>query len=162
MPLGNWTTVDEGGVTGSWTIGDEITESSDQSGGNPSDCSAHQNGTMLISEFSESWEDYTIRATIENQDDDSVGFVFGYVDDRNYFKFTMSHEGQCSTILENTNGTRLRHATNVDHYDIGEKHEVTLYVINNLVTVFSDMLNMCVELACNLSMWFKCLLRALF
>lgn len=45
------------------------------------------------------WLDYEFRVWLQAEDDDGLGLVFRYVDDRNFYRFSMNRQASCRRLV---------------------------------------------------------------
>jgi len=117
-----------------WTIIDEA-------GNGPSNWSAvdgYLKQTSSIGETSEggigtfalytqgSWTDYRFSLTMKSADDDAIGVMFRFKDDRNYYRFVWDKQSGVRRLEKRVNGTFTTLAANTTTYTVGQSYYVTI------------------------------------
>ncbi|RKN70084.1 hypothetical protein [Paenibacillus ginsengarvi] len=97
--------VNQGGPSSAWAVnGGSIVQTSNIYGGTFSKNSLPKPGTMAII-GSPDWDDMRVRVRMTSGDDDSIGFVFRYLDDQHYYRFEMNRQFGYRRLLKNAGGT---------------------------------------------------------
>ncbi|MGH7830541.1 MAG: family 16 glycoside hydrolase [Candidatus Binatia bacterium] len=121
-------TVSLDGSTGGSTSGTSSTETGSSSTG----------GSTTTSQAGANWSDYRVTLKMRSNDDDGIGVMFRYVDDRNYYRFSWSRQEGYRRLEKIRNGTATVLAKDSVRYVVGRAYEVEILVNDSLLKVIID------------------------
>jgi hypothetical protein len=101
-----WTVVDEGTVDApsNWRVVNGVLEqASNINDGNGQRDNLPKLGTYLLT-GSPGWSDYSVSVRMLAADDDAMGVMFGYQDQRNYYRFSMDQTRAYRRLVKFVNG----------------------------------------------------------
>ncbi len=104
--LSHWEYFDDGAeVESIWSISSgRVVESSDTQAGATAGTAIEKPGTYLRHKLGAYWLDYRLEATLRSTDDDALGVMFRYVDNDNYYRFSMDRERSYRRFVKKVNG----------------------------------------------------------
>lgn len=134
--IGSWQIVDEGSISSpsEWfTNGEYFGQRTN----------IHTNslpeapGTLALA-GSTDWDNYSFKTRLKSKDDDAIGVLFRYQDNRNYYRFSMDSQRNYRRLSRMKNGvlTILREET--EGFETDQSYEIKIDVIGNLIKVFLD------------------------
>jgi 3',5'-cyclic AMP phosphodiesterase CpdA len=96
---------------------------------------------------SEAWDDYSIQAEVVTPDNQALGFLFHYVDDKNYYKFEVDADGEFDRNPGNGAGPLFNLLKMVDgvetilgqvpqRYTPGETFDLRLDIVDQKISAF--------------------------
>jgi hypothetical protein len=86
----------------------------------------------------ESWTDYRFKVKLRSDDNDMIGVIFRYVDDKNYYRFTWNQESPSRQIVRVKDGAATVLAGDTVPYRTGETYQVEVAVNGPAIAVAID------------------------
>jgi len=115
--------------SGNWTVSNgELVQSS-----NTLDATAVTNQADAAT-----WSNYSVKATITSNDNDTIGFVFYYQDADNHYRIVLNHQSNTTGLEKVVNGNVTPIATLASSYTMGAPFELTVLVDNGMIRVLVD------------------------
>lgn len=84
----------------------------------------------------QSWSDYVFEASITSTDNDTVGLLFYYQDDKNYYRFTMDGETNRRELVKVQDGVATVLASTAMGYQFNVELPLKVAVVGNEINVF--------------------------
>ncbi len=126
-----WHILDEGRADGpsAWSVRSGRFHQSSNIYDNIAESNIRRLGTLAW-HGSLAWEDYTISASFNNSDDDSVGLIARYQDANNYYRFSLDNQRGQVRLMARVDGefVMLDEEDITDPYDIGSWTDISLTV----------------------------------
>ncbi len=104
--LGSWSIRDDESLNlrSRWKTSDgALLQNENTFGGNISAQSIEKPGTCAIA-GSAGWQDYTFQITLRSDDPAPIGVIFRYIDNKNYYRFSMDSLRRYRRLVRNRNG----------------------------------------------------------
>ena len=137
---GRWTFVDQtqGAVRPVWRFApDELWQTADAFGGNIAAASIEKPGTFAVAGDA-SWTNYRVTVRWISTDDDGIGLMFRYVDENNYYRFSMDRELRYRRLVKVVGGRATQLWTDRTQYGIGVQYAVTIDAIGSELAGYVD------------------------
>ena len=136
----DWKIVDEGNTDGpsAWYIsGDLLKQSSNIYGGENKGSVPDKPGTYAIAGNME-WTDYSLEVNMLSRDDDALGVIFRYVDENNYYRFSMDSSRNYRRLIKKSRGSISILAENRKSYLKGQKYRVKVVTLGERIFIMLD------------------------
>jgi hypothetical protein len=133
--LSGWTIIDEAANgPSSWSVSNgALTQTSAIGSSNGGDSF----GTFALYTQG-SWTDYRFSLTMKSTDDDAIGVMFRFKDDRNYYRFAWDKQSGFRRLEKRVNGTFTTLATSSTTYTVGQSYSVTVLAQGTKLQVSID------------------------
>ena len=133
--LGGWTIVDEAANGPSaWSVSGGILVQSSAIG---STASGDTVGAFALYTQS-SWTDYRLSLTMKSTDDDTIGAMFRFKNDKNFYRFMWDREAGSRRLEKRVNGTFTTLASSSGAYNIGQNYQLTMVAQGSQLQVAID------------------------
>ena len=93
---------------------------------------------VWLGEGATEWTDYTFDMVIEPADNDTVGALFYYADDQNYYQLTMDQQTDTRTLTKVEGGVETVLATETASYRHFAKQDLRIAVLGGEITITLD------------------------
>ena len=136
--LPDWQVVDEGKWQGpsQWTAVTGSLQQTSNIWSPPADPTLLPKlGTYLLYKPGMEWEAYRITATLRSHDDDAIGVMFRYQDDRNYYRFSWDRERGYRRLVKQVDGVFVSLAEDRVPYEPDQDYEVAILASREFVEV---------------------------
>jgi hypothetical protein len=136
--LSNWTFVDQGTFEGpsNWVIANgELVQRSNIYGGSTSGSDPVKPGTYAIA-GNALWQDYDFSLRLMSEDDDSIGAMFRYTDNLNYYRFSMDKERAYRRLVKVVNGVTTILAQDNVPYTTGQAYDLRISVTGSHIQIY--------------------------
>ena len=97
-----------------------------------------QQNPILVSQTPNNWVDYRVTLKIKSTDDDSIGVMFRYVDNRNYYRFSWDRERTFRQLIKRENGIFTVLAQDAVPYISGQTYQLEILAQGTLLEVRID------------------------
>jgi hypothetical protein len=138
--LDHYTVVDQGDVTGPsvWSVSaGRIVQTSNIYGGSVAANAAEKPGTVaLVGESA--WSDVRISAAFGSTDNDSVGLVFRYQNEDNYYRFSMDAERAFRRLVKRVGGVTTVLWEDATIYAVGRTYQIDIVVSADRLLGYAD------------------------
>ena len=137
----NYAIVDEGtqNAPSSWSATDKgMIQHSNIWGGSTAKDDLKKPGTYVI--WGDDWTDYTLEAKLRSLDDDEIGLMFRYRDNKNYYRFSMNSQMGYRRVIKVVNGNAYVLAEDDFTYHRDRWYEITIKSKGGTIQVFMDQL----------------------
>jgi PKD repeat protein len=137
-----WIVVEEGTSNGpsNWLISNgQLVQSSNIGGGDDSAATIEKPGTHVYY-GNPAWTDYDVSVNFTSPDNDSVGIMARYIDDDNFYRFSVDTERGFARIVAKQNGNYHLLAEDLSHpgYTPNANHSLRLSVDGSLIEAYFD------------------------
>ena len=136
----DWDIVDEGEIDGpsSWYISANLLkQSSNIYGGKNSGSIPDKPGTYAIAGRAE-WSNYSFEVNLLSHDDDAMGVIFRYIDDKNYYRFSMDSSRSYRRLIKKIDGKISILAEDSEKYQKERQYQVKVTVLGDRILVVLD------------------------
>lgn len=136
----DWEIVDEGEIEApsSWFISSSLLkQSSNIHGGEDSGSVPDKPGTYAIAGSTE-WSDYSLEIGLLSHDEDAIGVIFRYVDDNNYYRFSMDSSRSYRRLVKKSKGKISILAENSESYLKGRQYRVKVTALGEKIVIKLD------------------------
>lgn len=138
--LGAWSIVDKGTFTSpsQWVVQDNALVQKSNIYSEPITAAGiEKEGTYALAGDA-AWKDVIVQADLHTEDNDAIGVMFRYVDDNNYYRFSMDSERKYRRLVSKEAGVyRLLWEDDVA-YTVGHKYRLTLIAEGERLTGYLD------------------------
>jgi hypothetical protein len=131
--IGRWQVIDEPAILGSsvWQMsGGALKQTSNTIASLPPEALA----TMAVS--GEAWDDYRIVCRMRSDDDDGIGLVFRYVDQRNYYRLSLDAERSFRRLVKLVDGVTTVLWEDANSYTVGTAFTLTVDVTGDRIVAY--------------------------
>ena len=137
-----WTFVNEGDKQGpsQWKVTDgALRQTSNIYGGSTDGSVLEKPGTYALA-GSAAWKDYRISVRLRSDDDDAIGVMFRYVDENNYYRFSMDRERSYRRLIKKVDGvvTKLWEGEDNVQYTLRREYILTLDCVGERLIGYLD------------------------
>jgi hypothetical protein len=133
--LVGWTIIDEAAnATSSWSISNGNLV---QKGAIGSTASGDSFGTFALYTKG-SWTDYRLSLAMKSTDNDTIGVMFRFKDDQNYYRFSWSNQPSFRRLEKRVNGTFTTLAADATAYVVGQNYQLTIIAQGTKIQVSID------------------------
>lgn len=84
------------------------------------------------------WADYRVGATLSSNDNDSIGIIFRYTDENNYYRFSWDLEGKSRQLIKKTDGQYALLAKDQVPYITDDFYRVEILALGSNLEVWID------------------------
>ncbi len=84
------------------------------------------------------WTDYRLSLTMRSTDDDTIGAMFRFKDDQNYYRFSWDKQAGFRRLEKRVNGTFTTMAADAAAYVIGQNYQLTIVAQGTKLQVSID------------------------
>jgi Flp pilus assembly protein TadD len=140
VEVNHWGIVDEGEEQGpsSWYISDEILKQrSNICGGSDLRDVPDKPGTYAVA-GERSWADYSLDVSLLSNDDDALGIMFRYVDQDNYYRFSMDSSRGYRRLVKKINGKVHVLAEENEGYEKGQNYRARAVAVKDRLMIYLD------------------------
>lgn len=133
--------VDEGSINApsTWAVYDKVLlQSSNIWGGSDDGKIPAKPGTYALLDIKNDMMAYEISADLRAQDDDSIGVIFGYQDDNNYYRFSMDRQRRFQRLVKKHDGVFSILAENKTGFDLAKWYAFKAKVIPGKIRIYLD------------------------
>ncbi len=123
-----WTVVDEGTVSApsQWTLDNgNLFQKSNIHGGSAAASDLPKPGTYALAGRLE-WTDYQVIIRLRSDDDDAIGVLFRYQDEKNYYRFSMDRERNYRRLVKCVQGNYVLLWEDAFAYQKGQTYELKI------------------------------------
>ncbi len=85
-----------------------------------------------------SWADYRVDVELMSSDNDSIGIMFRYIDEHNYYRFTWDAQRKVRAIERNLDGISTVLASDAVPYSINTNYQVSITAIGDQLNISID------------------------
>jgi len=145
--MSSWQTIDLGTISApsDWRITDGVLRQTSNIYNNTARQNANKRGTILI-DGDLTWQDYIFTSRLQSLDDDELGLVFRYIDDKNHYRFTMDRQGSFRRLTRLTNGFYQILWADDFAYETGVFYDIAIVLKGDLIQVYTnDLLTLSIE-----------------
>ena len=139
--IAGWTFINTGtqGGAAAWSAATGVMVQSGNIHSLPVDASSiPKEGTLAIA-GSAAWTDLAFEARLRSDDDDAIGVVFRYVDNNNYYRFSMARgTGAYRRLVKKVNGTFTLLWNDVYPFDLGRSYHVSVVLQGDRIRIAFD------------------------
>lgn len=133
--VSGWTVIDEAANgPSSWSISNGILVQQSAIGATDGDDSF---GTFALYTKG-GWTDYRLSLTMKSTDDDAIGAMFRFKDDRNYYRFVWDKQSGFRRLEKRVNGAFTTLAADTVAYTVGQNYYVTILAQGTKLQVSID------------------------
>lgn len=136
----HWTVVDHGTVSvpSQWDVVDgTLRQTTNIFGGSLDGADLPKPGTYALAGRWE-WTDYQFIVSLESEDDDAIGVVFRYQDEKNFYRFSMDRERRYRRLVKCVKGTFSRLQEVEDGFDTGRTYQIRVVARGHHLKVWID------------------------
>jgi YD repeat-containing protein len=132
-----WAPFDDGIPTPSiWGLfNSRLVESSDAQAGDAAAAALPKPGTYLLQTQGMYWSDYRLETTLRSSDDDALGLMFRYVDNNNYYRFSMDRERSYRRLVKKVNGEFTTLWSDTTQYALNTNVNVVISAVGSAITL---------------------------
>jgi PKD repeat protein len=135
-----WSFVDEGTIAApsAWRIvsGELVQQSNIRDGGTANDLP--KRGTYLLYEDGLGWTDYKARFRMRSTDDDTLGLLFRYIDNDNWYRFSWDAQLKQRRLVKKAGGVYTLLAADNVPYVLGQNYQVEVVAQGAQLEVWVD------------------------
>jgi hypothetical protein len=138
--LAGWSVHDEGTISApsSWQIkSGELAQLSNIRDGSTANDLAKR-GTYLLHDDGLGWTDYRFKFKLRSTDDDTLGALFRYIDDNNYYRFSWDKQLNQRRLVKKAGGVYTLLAADNVPYGVGQNHQAEIVVQGGQLEVWID------------------------
>ena len=84
------------------------------------------------------WTDYRVTMKIKSKDNDSIGVMFRYVDNNNYYRFSWDRQHKLSRLVKREDGVFNVLANDTAAYEIGQTYQLEIIAEGTTLQVWID------------------------
>ena len=95
-------------------------------------------GTYLLYDQGLGWLDYRVKFVLRSEDNDTLGAMFRYSDDNNYYRFSWDSQRNQRRLVKNENGVFTELASDTVPFVIGQEYQVEILAQGDLLEVWID------------------------
>lgn len=123
----NWTVTDEGVLRGQSTTSDDTDQKN----------AVEKPGTYMVAGNTD-WDDFEYTLRIETNENNAAGTLFRYVDDNNYYQFTIDKESGYVRLVKKIDGVYSLLQNKIYTYPIGRSIDLKITVVGSSIRVTLD------------------------
>jgi hypothetical protein len=137
--MSSWNTVDEGNLSGpsNWELFNGCLRQTSSIHSSEPETNIEKKGTYKFS-GNPLWKNVIFTARIKSLDDGALGVMFRYLDQNNYYRFSMDNELGYRRLIKNVNGNFEKLWEDNLSYEKDRTYELTIIAIDNLLRGFID------------------------
>jgi hypothetical protein len=140
--LGGWTIVTDAGTTGgppAWSASTQAAVQTSQIvGGATTPTAIPRLGTYMFWTSGTNWTDYTVEADLRSSDPDTLGLMFRYLDNTNYYRFSMDRTLSQRRLVKRVGGTFTVLKEDAVQYALNQTYRISISAHNGTLTVMID------------------------
>ena len=143
--IGRWQVYDEGHQEGPsrWKRSHgNLAQSSNIFDGSLAAAKPEKPGTLAVG-GSSAWRDIRLTVRMRSDDDDAIGVVFRFTDERNYYRYSTDKQRNYRRLVKNTDGVVTMLWEDSLGYVVGDSFTVTIDAIGSRLRVYHDEEVMC-------------------
>lgn len=143
--VGRWEVYDEGYQQGpsKWKRAyGNLVQSSNIFGGSLAATKPAKPGTLAVG-GSSAWEDIRLTVRMRSDDDNAIGVVFRFTDERNYYRYSADNHRNYRRLIRRTDGDVKTLWEDNRGYSVGESFTVTIDAIGSRLRAYHDGKVMC-------------------
>ena len=95
-------------------------------------------GAGLLPQVPKEWSDYDLKVNLRSMNNNSIGVMFRYQDDRNYYRFVWNQKSKFRRLEKIENGTATVLANDTVGYVKGRTYQLQIIVQGTTLRVFID------------------------
>ena len=95
-------------------------------------------GTYILHDYGLGWLDYRVNFVMRSEDNDTLGAMFRYIDNNNYYRFSWDSQRNQRRLVKNENGVFTELASDTVPYVQGQNYQVEILAQGNLLEVWID------------------------
>jgi hypothetical protein len=95
-------------------------------------------GTYMFYTAGTTWTNYTVQADLRSSDPDTLGIMFRYFDNTNYYRFSMDRTLSQRRLVKRVNGTFTVLKQDTVAYNLNQTYRVSISAHNGTITVLID------------------------
>lgn len=134
-PLSGWTIIDEApNGPSSWYVSNQTLVQKSEIGASAGGDSF---GTFALYTRG-SWNDYRFSVTMRSMDDDTIGVMFRFKDDLNYYRFSWDNQEHFRRLEKRVNGKFTTLAEDTASYTIGRNYQLAIVAQGTRLQVLVD------------------------
>ncbi|MCP4257776.1 MAG: hypothetical protein GY774_09655 [Planctomycetes bacterium] len=84
------------------------------------------------------WTDVMVRVRLQSFDNDTIGIMFRYTDENNYYRFSIDSQRRCGRVVKNVEETFTLLWEDDFSYEVGHTYEVTIVAIGSTLRGYLD------------------------
>jgi hypothetical protein len=134
--IDGWTIVDEGTINdpSNWVSNNGELEQNSNIHSNDYGLGLVKAGTYIISDDGYDWQDYETRLNITSTDDDTIGLMFRYQDEDNYYRFSWD-QSRNRRLVKKVEGVFTLLADDTENYVEGDTYTLSVRAEGALLQV---------------------------
>jgi hypothetical protein len=140
--LGNVGIFSDAGTTGGPPVWSASTQSAAQTsqivGNDASPTGIARLGTYMFYTAGTNWTNYTVEADLRSSDPDTLGIMFRYFDNTNYYRFSMDRMLSQRRLVKRVGGTFTVLKQDTVAYNLNQTYRVSISALNGTITVMID------------------------
>ncbi len=139
--LSDWSVWDEGTRTApsDWRIrSEELVQRSNIWDGDSTIDALPKRGTYLLYELGLGWLDYHMTFSMRSEDNDTLGVMFRYIDENNYYRFSWDAQRSYRRLVKVENGVFTELASDTVPYVQGQTYQVEIVTQGDVLEVWID------------------------
>ena len=140
--LGGWTIVTDAGTTGGPPVWSASTQAALQTSqivsGAVTPAIIPRLGTYMFWTAGTNWTNYTLEADLRSSDPDTLGLMFRYLDNTNYYRFSMDRTLSQRRLVKRVGGTFTVLKEDTVQYALNQTYRLSISVHNGTLTVMID------------------------
>jgi len=95
-------------------------------------------GTYMFYSAGTNWTNYTVQADLRSSDPDTLGIMFRYFDNTNYYRFSMDRTLSQRRLVKRVNGTFTVLKQDTVAYNLNQTYRLSISAHNGTITVMID------------------------
>jgi hypothetical protein len=95
-------------------------------------------GTYMFWTAGTNWTNYTVEADLRSSDPDTLGLMFRYLDNTNYYRFSMDRTLSQRRLVKRVGGTFTVLKEDTVQYALNQTYRLSISVHNGTLTVMID------------------------
>jgi len=139
--LSGWQKFDDGtSFPSAWVLGGDgtLAEYGNARAGSTAATAIEKPGTYQRQTTGTNWLDYRLEATLRSTDNDGIGLMFRFVDNNNYYRFSMDSERGFRRIVKKVNGVYTLLWADAVPYVVGQSYNVAITAQGSNLTLAID------------------------
>lgn len=140
--LGGWTIVTDAGTTGgppAWSASTQAAVQTSQIvSGATTPTIIPRLGTYMFWTSGTNWTNYTVEADLRSSDPDTLGLMFRYQDNTNYYRFSMDRTLSQRRLVKRVGGTFTVLKEDTVPYTLNQTYRLSISAYNGTLTVAID------------------------
>lgn len=140
--LGGWTIVTDAGTTGGPPVWSASTQAAVQTSqivsGATTPATIPRLGTYMFWTAGTNWTNYTVETDMRASDPDTLGLMFRYLDNTNYYRFSMDRTLSQRRLVKRVGGTFTVLKEDTVAYNLNQTYRVSISAFDGTLTVMID------------------------